>query len=132
MRENISHYEQPLFSEEHSGPLTNVWAGMRVLDAGGALLGEVEDVKMGDPEAATARGSIPPADLGTVIIASVVGGEPDVPEPKRSQLLRYGYIKVDGSGLSDTDRYIRSDKIANVAGSTITLNVLKARLLEED
>ncbi len=47
--------------------------------------------------------------------------EPDVPEPLRSQLLRTGFIKVDGSGLADADRYIGADRISEVSGATVRL-----------
>jgi hypothetical protein len=58
--------------------------------------------------------------------------EPDVPGPLRAQLLRYGFVKVDGPGLTDTDRYVRSDRIASVSGDTVTLSVSKDRLAEEE
>jgi hypothetical protein len=115
--------------------IEHVYDGMKVVDAAGEKVGEVEYVQMGDPEAATTQGN-EPADGGFLgDVARAVGGderEPDVPEPKRSQLLRMGFIKVDGPGLLETDRYVRADRIARVADDTVTLTVTKERLPEEE
>jgi hypothetical protein len=103
--------------------------GMRVVDATGDEIGNVEAVKMGDPGAATVEVDTP-AYWG--LIAAFFGGtEPDVPEPFRSRLLRFGYVKVDGKGWIDTDRYITTDVIGDVSGDTVTLTVDKDRLLQE-
>ena len=111
-----------------------VRVGIAVEDATGDDVGTVEYVKMGDRSAATARGSITPGDSDFVRIGleALAGEEPDVPEPKRSQLLRYGFIKVDGSGLTDTDRYVRGDKVRDVVDETVRLKVRKDQLLAED
>jgi hypothetical protein len=109
--------------------INQVHHGMRVVDASGEEIGNVEDIKLGDPRAATVSPASQP-DPG--LIAAFFGGvEPDVPEPLRSRLLRFGYVKVDGKGWIDTDRYITADKIASVTGDTVTLTVDKDRLLEE-
>ncbi len=127
--------EQPLFDDADSQPsaaLQEVRSGMRVVDAAGNEIGTVETVKMGDPEAVTTRGSASvPTDPVVAIAASVFGYEADVPEAKRSQLLRYGYIKVDGAGLSDSDRYVRGDRVRGVSGDTVILSVSKDRLIDE-
>jgi len=113
-----------------SGVLNRVRPGMAVVDARGEGLGTVDHVKMGDPGAATVGADLPPQPG---IFAAVFGaeGEPDVPEPTRSRLLRWGYVKVDGRGWIDTDRYVTADLIAGVAGETVTLAVAKERLIAE-
>ena len=131
MGESIVNQKSPLFP---TGPIERVREGMRVVDAAGEQVGTVEAVSMGDPEAATTAGKDPrsPGLVAAVVQAvSGEGGEPDVPEPKRSQLVRSGYVKVDGPGLSGTDRYVRSDRIADATGETVTLSVTKAQLVEE-
>lgn len=107
---------------------------MKVIDSAGQEVGEVEYVQMGDPEAATTQGNEldEPGLIGRLGVA-LAGDErePDIAEPKRSQLLRYGFIKIDGPGLMDTDRYVRSDRIASVAGDTVRLMVTKDQLPKE-
>jgi sporulation protein YlmC with PRC-barrel domain len=115
------------------GPIELAQVGMTVVDAAGEPIGRVAEVAMGDAGAATAQGNEPgePTLLGRLGMA-LVGDrrEPMVPEPKRSQLLRCGFVKVDGYGpdLLDTDRYVRSDLIAGVASDTVTLTVRKEAL----
>ncbi len=113
-------------------PIVQVRAGMTVRDARGQDLGTVERVEIGNPDAATTRGNASAHhDIITDVISAALGGDADVPEPKRSQLLRYGFIRIDGPGLTDTDRFVRSDHIANVSGNTVTLSVTKEQLLTE-
>jgi hypothetical protein len=107
--------------------LERVHEGMAVVDAAGERLGRVEDVVMGDPEAATTQGNEAVRRGGIVgAVADAVRdvpGEPDVQEPRRSQLLRLGYLKVDGPGLLAPDRYVRADQIRGVSADTVTLAV---------
>ena len=35
--------------------------------------------------------------------------EPDLPEPTRSEMIRVGYIKINGPDIVDTDRYASAD-----------------------
>jgi sporulation protein YlmC with PRC-barrel domain len=115
------------------GPIELVQVGMTVVDAAGDPIGRVAEVAMGDASSATAQGNEPgePTLLGRLGMA-LVGDhrEPMVPEPKRSQLRRCGFIKVDGYGpdLLDTDRYVRTDLIAGVAADTVRLTVPKEDL----
>jgi hypothetical protein len=105
---------------------------MSAVDSTGRELGTVELVRMGDPDAVTTRGNEPaPAEVVEAVSAAVFGSEPEVPEPKRSQLIRLGFIKIDGPGLSDTDRYVRSDHISAVSGERVVLAVSKEQLLVE-
>ncbi len=137
MNDDTMRNDAPLF-QDADGPgneaLAHVRNGMRVVDSTGEEVGTVEFVKMGDPRAATARGSTDPGGTSIVGMAldAAFGDEPDLPEAKRSQLLRYGYIKVDGSGLGDTDDYVQGDKVADVSGDTVWLTVRKEQLLAED
>lgn len=113
--------------------IAQVREGMQVVDVHGEELGTVEFVKMGDPEAATTRGSAQPSnDLVEIVAEAFTGGEPELPEPKRAQLLRYGFIKIDGPDFSDTDRYVRSDRIREVSADTVFLTVSKEQLPSEE
>ena len=109
------------------GPITRrplierVQEGMKVVDRAGRKLGKVEDLKMGDPDARTTQGegrlfeTVPPLGL------ALDRREPDVPEPLHSELLRVGYLKVDGPGIFDADRYVPADRIVAVGGDTVTV-----------
>jgi sporulation protein YlmC with PRC-barrel domain len=109
--------------------LNQIHHGMRVVDANGETIGHVDYMKMGDPGAVTVDSVTPPAP--GLWGSAIGGGEPDVPEPLRSRLLRQGYVKVDGKGWIDVDRYVPADEIAGIAGDTVTLTVDKNHLVNE-
>ena len=117
------------------GPIEMVREGMTVVDSTGEKVGKVEGLKMGDPEAVTGQGN-ELQDTGLLgNIAQAFAGderEPDVPGPLRAQLLRSGYIKVDGGFLIETDRYVPADRIASVQGDTVHLTMPKDRLIKEE
>lgn len=120
-------------SQSDLGPIERVREGMRVIDAVGEELGKVEFVKMGDPSATTV-GADAPRDGGFLQdIAGVFGfdSEPNLPDALRDRLMRVGFIKIDGKGLTDTDRYVMADKIAGVASDTVRLSLPKNRLATE-
>jgi hypothetical protein len=107
--------------------IERVYDGMRVVDSDGHDIGKVEFVKMGDPEAQTTRGNrIGPAEGVTPLDSDY--NEPEVPQPIRDDLLRAGFIKVDGRGLFDSDRYFRADVIEAVEGDVVRIRLPKDRL----
>ncbi len=111
--------------------------GMTVVDLAGEKVGKVEYVQFGDPQAVTTEGNDLERPAGGFIgeAAMAVFGderEPDVDEPLRTQLLRYGFIKVDGPGLFAKDRYVRADLVGNVSDDIVTLKVSKDQLPRED
>lgn len=115
------------------GPIERIREGMRVIDAAGGDIGAVEFVKMGDPGATTV-GADAPRDGGFLQdIAGVFGfdSEPDLPDELRARLMRVGFIKIDGKGLTDSDRYVMADKIAGVSSDTVRLTLPKNRLTAE-
>lgn len=111
----------PLFANTMQ-PIERVQKGMNVFDPTGERLGEVEYVQMGDARAATS-----PADRDQTpgfieaVVEAVTGPEPDVPQPLRSRLLRTGYIKVDGPGLTDRDRYVPAGYIDRIEADRVWL-----------
>jgi hypothetical protein len=118
---------------DRAGPIAQVVSGMTVVDTTGAEVGKVELVKMGDPEAVTPAGQDVGESEGVVraLADSIFGSEPDVPGPLAARLLRMGYLKVDGKGLLEADRYVASDQIAGVADGTVRLSVPKEQLTKE-
>ena len=114
-----------------SNVLSRVQEKMKVVDANGDDIGKVDYVAMGDPQAVTTAGQEDMApDSITGNVAQVFGGgtEPDVPEPFRSELLREGFIKVDGKGWFGSDHYLRASDIADVTGDGVRLRVTKDAL----
>jgi hypothetical protein len=115
--------------------LERIQEGMHVVDSTGEKVGKVEYVQMGDSEAVTTAGN----DRRPNDVVGLVGdallpdeAEPDVPEPLRSNLRRTGYLKVDGHGLTDTDRYVPGDRVRDVAGDVVRLTVRRDQLAKED
>lgn len=110
----------------NAGPISLVTNGMRVVDAEGNEIGKVDEVRMGDPGAVTARepgftdGNTTIDEIGRAIFG--VGSQ--LPGPVRETLLRIGYIRIDGKGwLFDKDHYAASDQIARVEGDIVHLTV---------
>ncbi len=109
-----------------TGMIAQVREGMRVVDAGGADVGKVADVRMGDPSAVTTQGEDTGdgdsvlGDAGAVLFGNL---DTDLPESFRHQLARVGYIRVDGAGWFDSDRYASADQITDVSGDTVRLSV---------
>ncbi|HEV8633949.1 MAG TPA: hypothetical protein VG370_06880, partial [Chloroflexota bacterium] len=52
----------------------------------------------------------------------------EVAQPIRADLLRVGFVKVDGPNLFDTDRYVRADVIEAVEGDTVRIRLPERRL----
>jgi uncharacterized protein (TIGR02271 family) len=104
-------------------PIERVREGLPVVDSSGEKVGTVARVKLGDPQAVTAQGNEPDESgvLGIIPIGVGRQPEPDVPEPLRSQLLRVGFVKVDGRGLSDAERYVPADRILEVTEEAVRL-----------
>lgn len=108
--------------------IAHVEEGMVVVDQGGQLLGTVVYVQFGDPRVVVGTGNTLDGPRVLDQVSSTVFGderEPDVAEPKRSQLVRYGFLKVDGGSLFNRNHYVRSDLIAAVEGDCVTLTVSK-------
>lgn len=116
---------------EPTGAITAVRPGMKVVDAAGEGVGTVELVKMGDPHVATSGEH---ATSGGGLVAGLKaafggGGEPQVPDELASQLLRVGFVKVDGRGLLGRDVYVAAVQIRDVVQDVVHLGVSRTELL---
>ena len=111
--------------------IAQVREGMTVVDADGEELSKVDYVKLWDPGGATVGAVAPinPRFLGTLF---AVEAEPAVAEPYRSWPLRFGFVRVDGKGWFDTDRYLRPGMIAAVVENTVRLRVRKNEILTDE
>ncbi|WP_217404675.1 hypothetical protein [Catellatospora tritici] len=115
-----------------SGSIAQVQEGMRVYDSAGADLGEVVEVKLGDPLAVTEEGQLigePRGLLGVVL--DPAANEPHVPGELAQGLLREGYIKIHHGGLRRHTWYAPARAVSAVDGDTVRLSVAKDRLLPE-
>lgn len=110
--------------------IERVHEGMVVVGADGKEIGKVKLIRMGDPEAVSTEGQERTITFATLALKE----EPDVPEALRSGLLRMGYLKVERGGvlgIGEREHYVRSDRIAKVAGDQVVLTVAEAQLPEE-
>ena len=128
--------QEPVFP---SSPLERVREGMTVVDESGRRLGTVARLRLGDPQAVTTRGEAPavgdagviaaPATgtggaLGVGVAAPLLGDHPfgpDVPDQLTRDLLRAGFVEVDGPDLRGPARYVPGDRISEVTAETVRL-----------
>lgn len=130
----------PLFGLGQANPiLTHVYEGMKVYDGAGDKVGTVEYVYPGDLTQAADeydQGDEPSSILRgheTSLIeefARDVALGKRVPNPCREQLLRYGFLRINSTGLFAADRYATPDQIAGVSDDQVTLRVRRDELLK--
>lgn len=111
------------------GPITEVHEGMTVLDSAGEKVGKVKAVRMGDPQAATAKGQ--ESGFGHDILDhfAIAFETSSVPTGARERLARMGFLHVDAAGIFTGDRYVASDEIASVDGDEVHLSVPRDDLI---
>jgi hypothetical protein len=103
---------------------------MSVVDVAGERVGIVELVQAGDPEAAMPQGQV--ADgLVAEVRRAFRGGEPRVPAELASQLVRVGFVKVDGRGILGRDVYVAAVQVKDVVDDVVHLAVSRTELLPE-
>ena len=95
------------------GVLDQVQLGMAVVDTTDEPVGVVVYVS-------------PPSARVTPSSVAENEAEPELPEPERSELLRAGFIKVEGSLLGGSECYVKSDRVAAVVGNTVKLTLVIA------
>jgi hypothetical protein len=108
-----------------STPIAAVRPGMSVVDLAGEHVGTVEMVKAGDPEAAVSQGQTT-GGLVEEAKRAFRTGEPRVPSELASQLVRVGYVKVDGLGR---DVYVAAVQVKDVVDDVVHLGVSQTELL---
>src|SRR6056297_351843 len=108
------------------GAMDEIREGMRVLGADGAEVGTVEDLKVGNPDAATADGQTTENADGLFedLVEGLVGSGSEVSDEQRERLLRLGYIKVDRKGILKGDLFVAADDIGQVSGDSVRLTFI--------
>lgn len=116
--------------------LSKIHKGMKVYDQTQSEIGTVEYVQFGDedPLKPRTRAAAPgtAGEHGEWLVESLldVFAPDELPETLRKRLLLYGFVRVDGSGLYNADRYILPQQIQSVDGQRVTLKVSKAELTQ--
>jgi hypothetical protein len=102
--------------------------------ATGEDVGKVAYIKMGDPEAVTTQGNEPRSTGLTEPFADVLApgdDEPDMPDPLRTNLLRTGFIKINGHGFFAKDHYVSIERVRDVLDDEVRLDMAKDSLEKE-
>jgi len=107
-----------------SGPMGQIKPGMNVEDASGERIGEVTDIRLGDPESIDVRSQGPgmPSDRYATLMG--VDAEPQVPQGLADRMLRLGYIKIDNKRhfRRDNHYYATAEDIESVESDTVHLS----------
>lgn len=111
-------------------PISQVTEGMTVLDADGAEVGTVEQVRLGDAGAA----DVDPSDLddaGTAFppLADAFTADSGLDPQAQERLARLGFLRVDAKGLFSGHVYVEASQIAAVSGDAVRLTVPADQLL---
>ncbi|GAB3159993.1 hypothetical protein GCM10027290_65580 [Micromonospora sonneratiae] len=113
-------------------PIVQVSPGMRVVDAAGAIVGIVDMVQLGDPNAVIVQAPTPDTEVGLDELMTAGAEEPEVPADTAARLLREGFVKVEARRPLDGDVYVEADQIHAVNAEEVRLSVLTADLVPED
>ncbi|MBW3634347.1 MAG: hypothetical protein KY456_15100 [Chloroflexi bacterium] len=112
-----------------SRAINQVREGIRVVDANGEELGNVEYIKMGDPHSTTVS---PATQYDPSLIEAFFGmSEPDLPEPLPSSLLSSDDVKIDDKDWIASNHFMTADLIGSISGDTVTLTVDKDHTLTD-
>jgi hypothetical protein len=101
---------------------------MTVVDLAGEHVGVVQLVEAGDPEAASSEGQAA-GGLAAEAKRAFRSGEPRVPAELAPQLVRVGFVKVDGRGILDRDVYVAAVQVKDVVDDVVHLGVSQTELL---
>jgi hypothetical protein len=121
--------------EQGPRAIDDVRAGMHVLDVGGADIGTIRDVFVGDPQAEEVEA---PEELSTGVMAgpgAVVNGVfPDglgsnLPQVERTRLLHEGYVRINLKGWFSGERFASSEVIHDVTDGVVHLSVDQEHLI---
>ena len=128
------------FESEQVDPiLVQICEGMAVYDQTGHMIGTVAYVYLGEvaesPELCGYYARTPSVlasseELLIEEFAKAILLTEQIPDLWREQLLSYGFIRINGSGLFSPDRYALPSQIAGVAEDCVLLYVDRDELLK--
>jgi hypothetical protein len=115
--------------------------GMLVTDRYGEVVGTVGLVYAGGASDAAIERALSIADAVAANGGGQVGessrapsvtfASDDVPPEVRVRMLRRGYFRIDGPGITGVRRYVTPDQIAGVTGNRVRLYASRAELLRD-
>ncbi len=112
------------------GPIAHVREGMKVVDVEGHEVGKVGFVRMGDPDAVTARGQEAGGGGGIIgAVAAALTDEERLPQQARDELARVGYVRIDRHGWGGRHLFASSTQVARVEGGVVHLGAREADLV---
>jgi len=118
-------------------PLERAREGMTVVDETGRQLGTVARIQLGDPQAVTTsdEDTYPREPAVIAAPAGATGGttafgaamplvgngveDLNLPDQLRRELVRTGFVELDGPELAGAERYVSGDRILDVSGDTL-------------
>lgn len=121
---------------QSTGSLRGIREGMKVFDSQREKIGEVEYVKFGDDDPATAEteaagiSDVPERRESLIDNIADAFRTDELPEEVREKLLLQGFIRIDADGLFAADRYVTPDQIGGVTEDGVILTVSKDELLK--
>jgi hypothetical protein len=108
---------------------------MKIFDSNGREVGKIEYVQMGDPEAVTTQGQeldMPGTVLDDFATAWGARDEPRIPTQFRQMALRLGFMKIDGRGFINDERYALASMIDQIEDGNVILSVPEEALFREE
>jgi hypothetical protein len=119
------------FEMQDNNLLTYVREGMKVYDVEGNEIGTVEEVYFGSGGVTADLPETYDNDI-LDIIKSAFGGDYNIPDEIKERLIRKGYVRIDGMGLLDRDRFVMPEQIAHVSDEGVRLRTDDDQLLHEE
>lgn len=103
--------------------MNSVEVGMKVLDNTGRKLGEVDELKFGDANAATDRGQQPRSGGLLEGFTQALGAGSNLHPQAAERLQRIGYIRVDLDGPFAGHGYATGDWVQTVENGAVLFSV---------
>jgi len=125
------------FQQESGSILNLIREGMDVYDAKNHKIGTVDDLYFGTLDPTSAASDVVEENARRTTgdnsfvqgIARAFSGDDEIPDVLRKRLLHDGFIRLDGSGLTGTHRYVLPEQIAGVSGDRVLLRVSRDELI---
>ena len=124
--------EAPALSEEQIlGLPGGVNEGMTVVDRAEQVVGTVQLVYYGGASAEAVERAMRLQELAATLAPATEGStfSSDVPPDQQERMLRYGYIRIEGPGITGLHSYVTPEQIAGVVGDQVQLHASREELV---
>ena len=126
--------------EQKGNVLNLIREGMEVYDRNDKEIGKVEGVylgevteaenEMGEGAATADEYEMPPDDTLLTDLARAIAPEDEIPDELRERLRREGFVRIDGAGIFNADRYVLPEQIKAVSGNRVLLRTTYDKLIK--